>query len=372
MDHLVLPEGSEPWIRLAYDCPDTSKHYENIAEQGFDYFNFYKRLGWSYDEVWAKPRPTEDLMGGVEEGAEEKDLEPRVINFFFQTWLFFGLLIEVFKAAGIEVKTTDFLLPVTRKVVRKPQRARLITTAKLPELIMQWRQSYKVSRDEEVFDKAIALIEHVGKIIDYHCAGGKDHRSIHQYGKVLWSVPDATTTAIIAVAYTLRKAAYSIYNKPGREARWPVTNSLLLYQRIQRKWCRSDAAMIMEDFDIDGQAYIASAESRSLEELDNHYSCTDHSCEAKVGDGTYDTKHDPECDTDDYEPEPKFLGHVHPDLGKNPSSVREAIMNVMDVGCLPVLRYDSEQRGLRTFGHEKQSYGENASKTPPFVAISHV
>jgi hypothetical protein len=371
MDHLVLPDGSKSWIKLAYDNPESS-YYENVLDQGFSYPYFYRRVGWSYDEVWVQPKQMEDLMGGVEEGAEESIREPWEIDTFFQTWLLFGLLVEVFRATDIEVKTSDFLVPLTRKVVHKPQTARLVTTAKLPELIKQWREKHRVSRDDTVFDKVMVFIEHVGKIIDYHCAGGKDHRSIHQYGKVLWSVPDATTTAIISVAYTLRKAAYSIYNKPGKETRWPVTNSLLVYQRIQRKWCRSDAAMIMEDFDIDGQAYIASAESRSLEELDNHFNCTDHSCDAKVGDGTYDTKHDPECHEDDYEPEPSFLGHVHPDHGKKPTSLREAIMDTMDAGLLPVLRWDSDRRGLFTFGHEKQSYSEDASKTPPFVAISHV
>ncbi|KAJ4300844.1 hypothetical protein N0V90_002932 [Kalmusia sp. IMI 367209] len=371
MDHLILPENAKSWIKLAYDTPE-SDYYENVPSQGFDYSLFYKRVGWTYDEVWAQPKPAEDLMGGVEEGAEDNVREPWEIDTFFQTWLFFGLIIETFNASGIDVRTTDFLVPVTRKIVQKPQTARLITTNKLPELIRKWRESYHASRDESVFEKVMVFIEHVGKIVDYHCAGGKDHRSIHQYGKVLWAVPDATTTAIISVAYTLRKAAYTIYNKPGKEHRWPVTNSLLLYQRIQRKWCRSDAAMIMEDFDIDGQAYIASAESRSLEELDDHYNCTDHSCEAKVGDGTYETKHDPDCQEDDYEPEPKFLGHVFPDYGKNPSTVRESIMHTMDAGQLPVLRYDVERKGLVTYGHEKQSYSEDASKTPPFVAISHV
>jgi len=372
MDHLILPEGAKPWIKLAYDAPE-SEYYENIPDQGHDYLHFYKRTkDWDYNDVWAQPKPHEDLMGGVEEGVDDTDHEPWEIDTFFLTWLFFGLIIEVFKVSGIETTTTDFLVPVTRKVIHKPQTARLITTGKLPDLIRKWREAHQTSRDESVFDKTVALIEHVGKVVDYHCAGGKDHRSIHQYGKVLWSVPDATTTAIISVAYTLRKAAYTIYNKPGKEHRWPVTNSLLLYQRIQRKWCKSDAAMIMEDFDIDGQAYIASAESRPLEDLDGHYRCTDHSCEAKVGDGTYDTKHDPECHEDDYEPEPKFLGHIAPDIGTNPSSVREAIMNVMEKKLLPVLRWDGEQRGLNTYGHEKQSYAEDASKAPPFVAISHV
>jgi hypothetical protein len=371
MDHLVLPEGAKPWIKLAYDCAE-DQHYENIPNNGLEYHEFNKRVGWADDEVWAQPKPSEDLLGGVVEGEEEKIREPWEIDRFFQTWLFFGLIIEVFSLSGIEVKTSDFLAPITRKAVHKPQTARLITTAKLPDLIKQWRQKHQASRDEAVYEKAIRLLDHVAKVVDYHCAGGKDHRSIHQYGKVLWSVPDETTTAIIAVAFSLRKAAFAIYNKPDKDDRWPVTNSLLLYQRIQRKWCKSDAAMIMEDFDIDGQNYIAAAMSRTLEELDGHYACTDHSCEARVADGTYTTQHDPECHEDDYEPEPKFLGHVLPGYNKSPASLRESIMHIMDAGHLPMMRWDTEKKGLTTYGHQKDMYSEEGDKVPPFVAISHV
>ncbi|KAF2259664.1 hypothetical protein CC78DRAFT_620856 [Lojkania enalia] len=371
MDHLVLPEGAKPWLKVAYDCAET-EHYENIPDKGFEYPDHYKRLGWEKGEVWTQPKTSEDTLGGVIEGAEDKIRESWEVERFFQTWLFFGLLIEVFKLSGIEVKTIDFLAPITRKAVHKPQTAHLITTSKLPGLIQQWRQKHTASRDETVFNRALELIDHVGKIVDYHCARGKDHRSINQYGKVLWPVSDETTTAIIAVAFTLRKAAIAIYNRTGKDGRWPVTNSLLLYQRIRRKWCRSDAAMIMEDFDIDGQYYIAAAQGRSLEDLDSHYNCSDHACEAKVSDGTYTTQHDSECKEDDYEPEPRFLGHVLPSYGKDSTSVRDAIKHIMDAGHLPMLRWNVERKGLTTYGHLKDNYAEENSNIPPFVAISHV
>ncbi|CAO2653874.1 Nn.00g106070.m01.CDS01 [Neocucurbitaria sp. VM-36] len=371
MDHLILPEGAKPWMKLAYDCPET-EHYENIPTNGFEYTDFYKRVGWSYDEVWAQPKRNEDLLGGVEEGSEDKTREPWEVERLYQTWILFGLIIEVFALSGIKVVTRDFLAPTVRPTLHKPQTARLVTTAGLPELIKQWRQQHQSSRDDTVFEKVLHLTDFVGRIVDYHCANGKDHRSIYQYGKVLWPLSDETTTASIAVAFTLRKAAFSIYNKPGIGDRWPVTNSRLLYQRIQRKWCKSDAAMIMEDFDIDGQNYIAAATGRTLEELDGHHACTDHSCEAKIADGTYETQHDPECQEDDYEPEPSFLGHVYPEYGKSPATLRDAIKHTMDAGHLPVLRWDAERKGLMTYGHEMDTYSEHGSKCPPFVAISHV
>jgi len=372
MDHFVHPEGAKPWLKLAYDEPE-NEWYEKIPVGGFDFPNFYKRVpNWKEEEVWYVPKKEDDLLGGVEENAVENPPKtPWDIDRFFQTWLLFGTIIEVFRLSGVETTTEEFLVPITLRSVHNPQTARIVTTAKLPELIQQWRQAHQKTRNADVFDKALKILDFVGKIVDYHCANGKDHRSIHQYGKVLWSVSAETTTAIIAVAHSLRKAAFAIYNKPNEE-RWPVTNSRLLYQRIQRKWCRSDAAMIMEDFDIDGQYYVAAATGRTLEELDAHYGCTDQSCEAKISDGTYSTQHDPDCHVDDYDPEPKFVGHVYPELGKSPTTLRGAIMDIMDTNRLPVLRWDNEQKGLTTYGHEKDAYSEESSKCPPFVAISHV
>ncbi len=129
----------------------------------------------------------------------------------------------------------------------------------------------------------------------------------------------------------------------------------------------------MEDFDIDGQYYIAAAESHSLDSLDDHYACTAQSCEARLSDGTYVTKHASECEAqDDYAAEPKFVGHLNPDYGKTPTSVRDAIKDVLDAGHLPVLRWDYEQKGLATYGHERFTYSEDGAKTPAYVAISHV
>jgi hypothetical protein len=367
MDHLILPEGAKPWIRVAYEGAKDG-YYEN--DRG-NFFDFYKTRNWTEDEIKYRPRPEENLLGGIVEGEEDRTRPACQVETFFQTWLFFGLLIEVFALNGITVTTDEFLVPFTQKTVHRPQTAHLVTTAKLPELIVQWRQTG--SKDSETFGKVMRLIDFVGEIVDHHCANGKDHRSIHQYGKVLWPLKDETTTSIIAVAATLRKAARQIYNVSGKEKRWPITNSRILHQRIQRKWCKADAAMIMEDLDIDGQYYIATADSHSLESLDSHYACTDQSCEAKISDGTYVTRHSSECEAqDDYEPEPRFLGHLGPDYGMTPTSVRDAIKNVLDAGHLPVLKWDHEQKGLATYGHERSTYSGDASGTPPYVAISHV
>ncbi len=239
MDHLVLPEGAKAWIQVSYEGQQDSYYDKN---QG-NFFGFYSTRGWALEEVKFQQKPSENLLGGVVEGEEDKTRSATEIETFFQTWLFFGLIIEVFALNDIHVTTQNFLVPFTLNTIHKPQRSHLITITKLPSLIAQWRQ--KGSRNNNTLIEVIKLIDFVGDIVDHHCANGKDHRSIHQYGKVLWPLKDETTTSIIAVASTLRKAARQIFNVTGKEPRWPVTNSRMLYLRIQRKWCMADAAMIV-------------------------------------------------------------------------------------------------------------------------------
>ena len=394
MDHMILPEGAKPWILVAYDGQPEDYYENQPGEDSFE--DFPKRLGWKDEEVRARPQEDEDLMGGTAVGETANVRGPDEIEKFFQTWLFFGMIIEVFRLSDILVKTTDFLYPsvltdcpdnerdyisaqtdrlkeFVQKTFHKHQKSHIVTTCKLPGLIVKWRQKHQHSKDSKDFNKVLSILDYVGKLIDHHCANGKDHRSVGQYGRVLWPVKDETTTSIIAVATMLRKAAYKIWKGDQQIGRWPVTTSRILLLRIHRKWCRSDAAMIMEDFNVDGHYYIAAAESPSLESLDGHYACTDHSCEAKIADGTYGTKHIDGCDRNDYDPEPKFIGHSYPAYGeKTSSSLREAVQNILDAHHLPVLKWDFEQKGLVTYGHDKDMYLEETSETPPYVAISHV
>ena len=372
MDHLILPEGVKPWIVVAYEGKEAD-YYENQEGQGF--LEFPSRLGWDDNEVFSQPKKIESgLYGGIVV-EDEKTRLPGEVEKFFQTWLFFGLIIEVFALNSIRVSTEDFLAPLSIKAIQKPQETHVVSTSKLPSLIAEWRKKHLASRDSdkenEDFTKVMAYLDQAGKIIDHHCADGRGHRSIQQYGSVLWPVRDETTTSIIAVASSLRQAARHIYDKPATGEKWPIANSLILYHRIQRKWCKSDAAMIMEDFDIDGQYYIAAADGQTLESLDAHYACTNNSCEAKVADGTYVTRHADTCtEKDDYEPEPRFLGHVSPSYeARSPATLREAIGDIIDASHLPFIRWDFEQRGLATFGHERRQAGTGV---PPFIAISHV
>lgn len=89
MDHLLRPEGVENFIKVTYNARE-SEYYD-----GKGFMGFHKRRGWT----------EQDLLGENNFGGRSSEDVER----FFQTWLFFGMAIEVLKAAGISVQTEDFL-----------------------------------------------------------------------------------------------------------------------------------------------------------------------------------------------------------------------------------------------------------------------
>ena len=369
MDHLLLPEGAKSWIKVPYDAKE--EHYYEKFGYGFE--KYPERRKWSDGDVMGQT--TEARNRSDEPGDSQPDVKddrtPPSVEQFFQTWLFFGLIIEVLRLSKIKVTTNDLLLPLAES----KEKSHIVTTECLPSLIVQWRDNYESTRDTSPFEVAMTFFERVRTILDFYCAGGRKRRSPNQYGQVQWLVRDEITTSIIAVAVTLRTAAHQIYGKRCPEGlRWPTANSEILRMRILRKWCRSDAAMVMEDFDIDGQYFIATAKGRSLEALDKHYKCTEDACHAKVEDGTYVTRHAEGCSGEDVHSEVKYVGHLGPKYDQEPKSLVEGVRKIMDRSHLPYVVWNHELHGIATSGYAKNlSLGLGKGfRTPPFVAISHV
>ena len=101
MDHLVIPDGASH-IQVPYKC---ITHYD-----GGDLRTYHERQGWTWEEVMG-----ENNYGG--RAASEKEA-------FFQTWLFFGLLVEAFKVCGIHINHGDFI----------DRERGVVTTQRLPSL----------------------------------------------------------------------------------------------------------------------------------------------------------------------------------------------------------------------------------------------
>lgn len=376
MDYLPLPEGKTHWIKVPYYVQD--KYFYEDYGQGFD--EYPKRRNWSSEDVWDEWAKKLEKFGDIEEkpsetsevADSEKVLTNSDVEEFFQTWLFFGLIIEVFRLSNVEVTTQDFLSSSSMED-KYGKRSHIITAQRLPSLVTKWRENSQRSPNETIFEAAVDLCDKVGRIVDYYCVDGRTQRSPQQYGHVRWPVRDEITTSILAAASTIRKAAHQIYARRDEISRWPITNSETLRLRIQRKWCPSDAAMIMEDFDVDGHYYVAAAESHSLEYLDKHIRCTEDACNAKVEDGTYVTQHVDGCAVDDYQAEVPFEGYAGPGYAENPTTSVEAVRNIMLLKHFPFVMWKPDRGGLAVAGYAKNDYlGSGAFRTPPYVAISHV
>src|SRR5271170_6879802 len=89
---------------------------ENYDGHGFH--SYPQRKGWSRDHLLGVP-----------------DYGPRSsheVDSFFQTWLYFGMLIEVFRIVGINLRTEQFIrVNVSGE--------KYVTTRLLPEVIEKWK-----------------------------------------------------------------------------------------------------------------------------------------------------------------------------------------------------------------------------------------
>jgi hypothetical protein len=113
MNHLLRPEGVESFIRVTYNERE-SEYYDGEGFMGFP-----KRRGWT----------EQDLLGANNFGGRSSEDVER----FFQAWLFFGMAIEVLKAARISVQTEDFLRS------EPGSSGHVIHTERLPSMLIEWK-----------------------------------------------------------------------------------------------------------------------------------------------------------------------------------------------------------------------------------------
>jgi hypothetical protein len=208
MDHLPLPAGVEPYIMVPYDAPQ-SEYYDGKAFLGYP-----KRCGWN----------EKDLMGENSFGNRTKEQVER----FFQTWLFFGMAIEVFKSLNITVDTEDFLCPSPYPNTEpgSPQK-RIVTTAKLPSLMLEWKKRWplpeSVSPDRswkdmnqgrlsDAWATIQSILDRAKVFVNCYCTVVPKSKSKEYEGasKRAWPVRDEIATSIIALGYSLRRAALNI------------------------------------------------------------------------------------------------------------------------------------------------------------------
>jgi hypothetical protein len=373
MDHLLRPEGVKNFIKVTYNAEE-SEYYDDG-----EFLGFPGRRGWT----------EQDLLGENEFGGRSTEEVER----FFQTWLFFGMAIEILKAAGISVQTNDFLCP------EPGESGHVVNTERLPSILMEWKRlwplpegvsqdctckrwidpneidcqadvcwkNFQHARDSDAWRRTRRILDRACVFMDRYCISLREGERLANH---IWPIRDEISVSILALGFTLRSAAIKIYDIPQMGNKWGTGTSSLLRKILGQKWCKSDAAMAMEDLQIDGQYYIAASPSPSKEYLQAHSSCGEGRCISTVEEGTYETKHTSGCEKINCNIGFCYSSHGNDgdvDLGDSPSKFEKELIQIIARGGTPIIKWNEVNCEIVII-----EYNNAVGLKPKYVAISHV
>lgn len=119
MDHLRLPPSSRD---LLVDVPLICECEYN----GKDFATYLEQRGYDKEKILESDFGNEEISK---------------FHIYLQEWLFFGLLIEIFKVSGILLKPSAFHWSSTSP-------AKFVTTKDLPRNIEDWKERAQKSRPD--------------------------------------------------------------------------------------------------------------------------------------------------------------------------------------------------------------------------------
>jgi len=317
MDHFPLPKDARP-IRVPY----RAKPY-STGDGGFS--GYPARCGWTTEHL-----NSEDQFGGR---------LPVEVEAFFQSWLYFGVLVEIFSIAGVSAKTNEFI----------DSSQRFVSTSNLPSKLRKWNRAHsKASKSEKI--EWIKLATGILNELTLTLLRYGDADAGHGSDGLRCPVSDEVFLSMLALCYTVKNALH-LEELPQLPA------SALLRRRIRAAgWCPMDVARALKDMDVDGHYYMA-AYPKPLG-LPSHQECTEISCSAAyVDEDNYVTKHTYECcrsptsrDNDE---------HIEIDVS--------SVVRILKNGGFPVVYWDTSEDRICV-----DEFNADAERKPVFVAISHV
>jgi len=319
MDHLTIPDDAEH-IRLLYLSTD---EYD-----GGELTEYPNRMKWTQRELM-EPRRTQ-----------------KEVDAFFQTWLFFGCLITIFRCVGISVKTRDF-------VYKADDGRRYLTTARLPEFLEKWRALKRKGgdwvkedhRDTALLPSALRRGKPVLSPVGYAL---EDHRQLmEQYCGPKSLVSPEVAVIIVSLYRTLyswhRGISYSDWTSSTFCI--PANAKAFFQARMETKgWCPAEAVGLTTELEVDGLYYVCCLQSPRYE--DNHSKCNAErqNCGYSDSNYKYETQHaQPGCQCE-------FI--------EMPSDTLDIIRS----GGIPIMSFIRGQ--LHAIKHE--------SRKTRYIAISHV
>ncbi|KAH8774243.1 hypothetical protein BGZ57DRAFT_794876, partial [Hyaloscypha finlandica] len=262
---------------------------------------------------------------------------------FLQSWLFFGMIIEVFKVFGVSVNTSCFL--------RWHNGQWIITTALLRSYIDEWarrrEESCKPSETREsLVTEAQAVLVAVQEVdyVLFHSVLENVSKSDLQQGSMI-------ALSISIMRETLLNALWTIENPsriatPGFRILHPV-RTLLRSGMRNSGWCLAQLTGLEEWTDTTG-LYLASLAGPVHRQQEDHSTCTVMRCLGnQINMQTYETRHTIAGCT---------CQHVAIDPGE--------IATVLQRGMIP--------RFIVLADEERATVKLKIVEDGPFVAISHV
>ncbi|EPS45971.1 hypothetical protein H072_21 [Dactylellina haptotyla CBS 200.50] len=329
MEHFLLPKGKRHLLIPNH----TTNEYTN---DGSGFGSYPSRMGWT----------PEDISGANGFGGRTKS----EVEAFFQSWLYFGCIVEVFAVVGIQVQQSDFV----------DENGQFVSTRLLPFFIRQWRKKVqeigaKDSPENMKSSMKIGIILHsVADFIDKYCLPYSGTRKSYMDSvapSAKSPLSDLIWMSVIALGHTLMAALIQFYDIRRTGNHWGA--SRLLKKRLLRNgWCPSDIEKCMTDFGIDGHYYLSRCTMK--EQNLTHKDCDKFYCRARqVNETTYEPKHVRGKDD--------CSGHIWIDT--------HLVASIIKDGKVPVFKWDSSTKTVEIAGSNLLRRGY---ASPPFVAISHV
>ncbi|KIA75696.1 hypothetical protein HK57_00512 [Aspergillus ustus] len=362
MEHLPLPSGARHFITAPYEAPEGT-WYKN---EGF--LAFPAQHGWSEENL----RGGDDLCREDRDDPEgfyqhsKKKLEN--VERFFQTWLFFGLAIDVLAVGDVKATTETFLKP------RGITKARIVDTSSLPALLVRWEANMKRNgASASTFLDLNARFERAAEILDRFCriTDPGEHLPLETNKPRPWPVRDEIATTLIALVSTLRQAALRACGEGtgiDPTSPWPAhARSRILARRLQRKACVADVTTMLKQLPVDGHYFLAASPGLDSEELDHHAECVRAHCLYDYDENMYVTRHtnDKYHLGDSCPDSVEYGGQLGPERGLE--GWVDAVHHILDKGAAPIALW---VKGLKKLWSVE--YHFEGRRRPDYVAISHV
>ncbi|KAL8670078.1 MAG: hypothetical protein Q9168_005363 [Polycauliona sp. 1 TL-2023] len=328
MDHLPIPSQPfrhPPYPRVPYLCAKVPYYAESV---GFDRFaKFPSRFGLSAED------------------ALRMDWSARDFDYFtaiLQSWLYFGMMIEVFSGAGLEFDPKDFTCGDAAGHWE-------VSTTALDRYICYWVAVCSHNDEEENREQG----QHVETCLQLANSVFNAIVSNMASASTDWPLESPIKSILLSIAVlgeTLGCAEANFF-APIKRLRWQLPG--LTQSLVDAGWCIGDIINITRDCDSSTILYLSNLD-RNVSTGD-HTRCTSHSgCRAyQIDWNTYTTKHVEGCPTSQC----NVIGPAVDGIGR-----------ILRDGNTPLITMDLSQTPSR-MSIVRDREGSAQSK---YVAISHV